>query len=294
MLEELSQPQRDRLAFIDMRLRLLGYLRRQHLIDHFEIQEAAASRDIALYKKLCPQNIEYDSASRVYRVSHQYSGLFTPSAEQALTWASRGGAATQTKENIPWVDAMAPDQLSWPKLDVIGQVTRAIHQRCPLYIEYESLNGTSKRVIAPYSLVDNGLRWHVRGYDRQSSEFRDFVLTRLRTARPLESEQVESHESRDNDTQWTTFVELHLVPHPDQPRPEVTVLDHDMVDGVMKLKIRAATAGYTLRKWCVDCSTDHRLRGNEYRLWLANPDALRDVHNAVLAPGYKLGESEFV
>ncbi|PZP57297.1 MAG: WYL domain-containing protein, partial [Azospira oryzae] len=45
--------------------------------------------------------------------------------------------------------------------------------------------------------------------------------------------------------------------------------------------------GYFLRKWNVDCSPDHRLRGPEYRLWLKDPMVLYGVENAVLAPGYQ-------
>ena len=46
-------------------------------------------------------------------------------------------------------------------------------------------------------------------------------------------------------------------------------------------------AGYVLRKWSVDCSPDHHLRGHEFRLWLKDPLALYGVKNAVLAPGYR-------
>jgi hypothetical protein len=90
----------------------------------------------------------------------------------------------------------------------------------------------------------------------------------------------------DQDIQWTRIVELELVPHPDQPRPEITEMDYGMRDGVLRMKLRAATAGYILRKWSVDCSPDHSLRGYEFRLWLRDHLALYGVKNAVLAPGY--------
>lgn len=286
MLENLSQPQRDRLAFIDLRLRMLGELRRQHLIERFEIQEAAASRDIALYKTLAMNNLVYDSSSRSYKASESFESLFEPTAENALIWVTKGLGDGEPRNTMPGVAVEYPDQLTWPKLDVLASVTQAIYQRCPLHIEYESLSGSSQRVIVPFSLIDNGLRWHVRGFDRKSEEFRDFVITRIRKASPLPAEAIEPHEASDQDIQWTRIVELTLIPHPDQPRPEVTSMDYDMVNGVLSLKLRAATAGYTLRKWSVDCSPDHSLRGPEYRLWLSNPLALYGVKNAVLAPGY--------
>ena len=102
----------------------------------------------------------------------------------------------------------------------------------------------------------------------------------------LKGQPVAPHEVSDQDIQWTRIVELELVPHPDQPRPEITEMDYGMRDGVLRMKLRAATAGYILRKWSVDCSPDHSLRGHEYRLWLRDHLAIYGVRNAVLAPGY--------
>ena len=59
--ENLTQPQRDRLAFIELRVRFLGEVRRQDLFTRFSIQAAAATRDLATYKELMPGNIDYDS-----------------------------------------------------------------------------------------------------------------------------------------------------------------------------------------------------------------------------------------
>ena len=47
-LEDLTQTQRDRLAFIEMMVRFLGEIRRQDLVSRFGIQSAAATRDLAL------------------------------------------------------------------------------------------------------------------------------------------------------------------------------------------------------------------------------------------------------
>jgi len=50
--------------------------------------------------------------------------------------------------------------------------------------------------------------------------------------------------------------------------------------------VRAAVAGYVLRRWNVDCTEDHNLKGDEYHLWLRNRQALYGVQNLMLAPGY--------
>jgi len=43
----MTQTQRDRLAFIELRLRFVGKIRRQDLVTRFGIQTVAATRDIA-------------------------------------------------------------------------------------------------------------------------------------------------------------------------------------------------------------------------------------------------------
>ncbi|GHU36391.1 hypothetical protein AGMMS50256_32920 [Betaproteobacteria bacterium] len=60
----------------------------------------------------------------------------------------------------------------------------------------------------------------------------------------------------------------------------------------LRIKLCAATVGYILRKWSVDCSPDHSLRGHEFRLWLKDHLALYAVKNAVLAPSYSTTPKE--
>lgn len=140
----------------------------------------------------------------------------------------------------------------------------------------------------PLALVDIGIRWHVRAFDRLRQQFRDFVFTRMEAPTVLEDSPVLREETAENDVQWSRIIELELVPHPEHPRPEVVSMDYDIpLDGVLRVKVRAANAGYMLRRWSVDCSPDHSLRGLEYALWLRDPLALYGSSSAQLAPGYK-------
>ena len=287
-LAELTQPQRDRLAFLELRVRFLGEIRRQDLVTRFAIQTAAASRDLTLYKALAPGNIDYDPKGKSYILGLEFTPIFNFPPERVLSWLTRGFGDGEPLVLKSWIASETPSRLTHPDLGVLAGVTRAIHQQCPLAIEYHSISsGRTEREIVPFALVDNGLRWHVRAFDRHSQEFRDFVITRIRHPRDLKDEKPSAHEVSDQDIQWTRIVELELVPHPDQPRPEITEMDYGMQDGRLLMKLRAATAGYILRKWSVDCSPDHSLRGHEFRLWLKDPLALYGVKNALLAPGYR-------
>lgn len=286
-LSDLTQSQRDRLAFVELRVRFVGEIRRQDLVSRFGIQSAAASRDLALYKDIAPGNIDYDSKGKTYILGSDFRAVFDFLPERVLSWLTQGFGDGEPMRLKAWVASERPSRLTHPDLDVLANVTRAIHQECPLAIEYHSISsGHAERQIVPFALIDNGLRWHVRAFDRKSQEFRDFVITRIKHPQVLKGEKPAPHELSDQDIQWTRIVELDLVPHPDQPRPEITEMDYDMQDGVLHLKLRAATAGYILRKWSVDCSPDHSLRGHEYRLWLRDYLAIYGVKNAMLAPGY--------
>ena len=287
-LDDLTQPQRDRLAFVELRVRFIGDIRRQDLVSRFGIQSAAATRDLAIYKDLAPGNIDYDTKAKCYVLGEDFKPLFDFPPERVLSWLTQGFGDGEPSQLKAWVASEIPSRLTHPDLDVLACVTRAIHQECPIRVEYHSISsGQTERQIVPFALIDNGLRWHVRAFDRKSQEFRDFVITRIKGPVLLRDEEVQAHERGDQDIQWTRIVELELIPHPDQPRSEVTEMDYGMRDGVLRMKLRAATAGYILRKWSVDSSPDHSLRGPEYRLWLKNPLALYGVRNAVLAPGYR-------
>ena len=65
----------------------------------------------------------------------------------------------------------------------------------------------------PHSIIDNGLRWHVRAYDRKSKSFRDFVLTRIGKV-TIKDTVPEAHEDKLEDHQWMRMMPLQLIPHP--------------------------------------------------------------------------------
>ena len=286
-VESLSHAQRERLAYIDFRLYFFGEIGRPDLIERFGVAPAGATRDLALYREIAPQNITIDGSNKIYRIGQAFSPLFDHASQRVLSALALGFGDGVNGATQPLLPCESPTALSNPRMDLLAPVCLAIHAKRPVAIRYHSMSsGESERVIVPFALVDTGLRLHIRAFDRKSGEFRDFVVTRIE-APTLLDEEPQANERPDNDIQWTRIVELELVPHPDQPRPEITEMDYSMQGGVLRMKLRAATAGYILRKWSVDCSPDHSLRGHEYRLWLKDHLAIYGVRNAVLAPGYR-------
>ncbi len=286
-LSDISQAQQERLSHIDFRLRFLGTIGRNDLVNRFGIKAAAATRDITLYKELASQNLEYDTKAKIYTWAERFAPLFDCSPHQALTALAHGFGDDFVATHKAHIACETPAQLNKPNLDTLSVLTRAIHQKKPVEITYRSLSsGHTTREIAPFVLVDNGLRWHVRAYDRKRSRFTDFVINRVSDPKLPPDGEVKEHETKDNDIQWNRIVELEIVPHPRVSFPETIEHEYDMNDGTLHVNVRAAVAGYVLRRWNVDCSKDHSLDGPEYHLWLKNRQALYGVENLVIAPGY--------
>ena len=287
-LSEMTQSQRDRLAFVELRLRFVGEIRRQDLVARFGIQAAAATRDLGQYKELGPRNLDYDTKGKVYVRGEWFRPVFDFPTERVLTWLSQGfgdGEPLRLRSLVACEGSALSTDLD---LEMLSVLTRAIHKKSAVEISYRALSsGLTTREIVPFALADNGQRWHVRGFDRRSGDFRDFVLTRIADARLL-SGAVKEHETADQDIQWNRITELELVPHPaNVQHPDTIEAEYGMTDGVLKIRARAAMAGYLLRRWNVDCTEDHSLKGGEYHLWLRNRQALYGVTNLVLAPGYE-------
>lgn len=283
----LGQAQRERLAYIDFRLYFLGEVSRADIASRFGVAPAGATRDLALYREAAPKNIVFDGSSKTYRIGSAFLPLFDHPLNRTLTALSQGFGDGLGGARGGMLPCEFPEPINCPATDTLAIVTRAIRAGATLSVSYVSLgSGESEREIVPFALADNGLRWHARAFDRKSGSYRDFVLTRIRRAATVPGNAPLPSEGSANDIQWNRMVELELVPHPDGPRPEIAALDYPMEDGVLRLRVRAALAGYVLRRWSVDCSPDHSLNGPEYRLWLRDPLALYRVESATLAPGY--------
>ena len=288
-LASLSKTQRERLSHIDFRLYFLGELRRFDVSNRFGTGPAAATRDIALYREIAPENSALDKTDKVYRPTPSFIPLFDHSSQRVLTALSQGFGEGVDEQSQALVRSEIPVALNLQKMSVLAPITRAIHRGKAVRLGYTSVeSGRTERELVPLALVDIGIRWHLRAFDRRHSEFRDFVFTRMDEPTVLEDSPVKREETAEFDVQWSRLIELEFVPHPKHPRPEIVRMDYGIpADAVLQVRVRAANAGYMLRRWTIDCSPDHSLRGVEYALWLRDPLALYGASNAQLAPGYK-------
>ena len=285
-VDEVPRTQRERLAFIDFRLYFLGELRRLDVVDRFETGPAGATRDIAQYKEIAPGNLEFENAAKLYRPTKAFTPLFEHSPRRVLAALSQGFGQGLDHQLHSLVRSEFPAALNLPNASLIAPITRAIHLRKAVKLHYTSVNsGRSLKELVPLALVDIGLRWQVRAFDRKHGQFRDYVLTRMSNPEVLDQSPVLKAETVESDILWNRIIELELVPHPSHPEPKIVEMDYAMKDGVLRVSVRAAHAGYMLRSWSVDCSPDHHLGDVDCALWLKDSLSLYGSE-AELAPGY--------
>ena len=285
MAADLSQSQRERIAYLELKAYFAGELRRADIEERFGVKPAAATRDLTAYRQLAPANLSYDVLARCYRPAKTFKSVFEFSPDRVLAWLLHGfgdGLDLKLRKAAP---CEGPGNLVRPDLDILATVTRAMCAKSALDVTYLSLSsGAASRELVPVALADNGLRWHVRAFDRSRSRFDDFVLSRITNATEVDG-SVDEHELLGADEQWTRIVDLEVVPHPGVKQPKAIEADYGMNNGVLKIKTRAALAGYVLRRWSIDASPDHRLDPASHHLWLRNSPILYGVESATLAPG---------
>lgn len=290
-----SQSQLERMAFIDFRVYFLGEVRRSDITERFKVKEAAASRDLANYKQ-AGGRITLDGSTKAYRPDPDFSPLFPHPVGRVFSALCQGFGEGSNQGFRSLVPCEIPHQLNTPALETIAIISRAIHQRRIVHIEYSSFtSGRTEREIIPYALANTGTRWHVRAYDRRRNRFTDFVLTRVKNPQEVEGSSIAEHELPANDIQWNRIVELEIVPHPGSRHQEIIATDYGMKNKHLYVNVRACLAGYVLRQWAVDCSPDHSCgpdavsdgSNDAVRLWLKNSLSLYGVETAKLAPGYR-------
>jgi hypothetical protein len=73
LMAEHSQNQRERLNYLEFRLYFTGQISRADLMQRFGISEAAATRDLAIYRDEAAENLEFDTGTKIYRISKSFA-----------------------------------------------------------------------------------------------------------------------------------------------------------------------------------------------------------------------------
>jgi hypothetical protein len=279
MLSELKWATRQRLQYIEIMAFYCGLVTRTDVARAFAISDPAATKDLNLYGKLAPDNLIYKQALFGYIPGPEFKECVADLSPQAvlpmiahnLTTMS-GPYGAEPIYAIPAKSLPIPARL--PDKAITAQVLRAVAQKKKLLISYRSLSGRDSeapRVIEPHSLAHNGLRWHIRAYNEESFDFRDFVLSRIEAAQMVDTP---SESSGEFDEEWVETLTLELAPHPRLPEKQQRnlLMDYGADGDVIMIEVRRALLGYLLQQLSVDTTAEHSLNPHAYQLIVANRD----------------------
>ncbi|TCS39998.1 WYL domain-containing protein [Reinekea marinisedimentorum] len=267
-LQDQSQPQQERLFYLEFRLYFLGHANRSDLQKRFGLKESSASRDIALYKKLVPDNVVYDYGIKSYIPQDSFKPLFSYTATQVLTALSHGFGDDYSGPKFPEIVTEAPCQTPLPYIPTLAAITRAIHKQQSVTVTYVSeIEGERTVTLVPHALINTGTRWAVRAYDRTNSVFSNFVINRIKAVQGVSTLPIHT-ELKEADSGWNQIVELSLVPHPALPYKEAIEQEFGMHNGILKMTSRVALKDYLLSQWDVDLSATPSEQAGDYLLWL--------------------------
>lgn len=281
MLGDVKWATRQRLQFIEILAWYTGVVTRSAVARAFGNSDAAATKDLKLYNNLAPGNLVYNHNVFGFVPHESFQPLFADLSPAVVLpilatnlAVTNGPYGAEPIYGITTAALPLPSRL--PSRDTLAQITRAIHRRSKLRIQYRSLSdqeSVKDRIVEPHTLVDTGLRWHMRAYQEASYDFRDFVLSRINEAECLDA-PAESNMQYDDD--WVEYVNLRLAPHAglDAAQRASLLLDYGASDALIDINVRRALLGYLLQRLNIDTTPDHSLNPHAYQLMLLNRDEI--------------------
>ncbi|MCL6417681.1 WYL domain-containing protein [Aestuariirhabdus sp. Z084] len=257
-----------------------GRLTTNHLTRAFGIGRQQASKDISVYRQeIAPDNLVYDQQLKGYKPSEQFTPRLTSgTADEYLHLLNRNRDLNSTFETLN-INTANMEVLSVPSRTIEPQILRTIisaaRQQQRLEVDYVSVSDPNRegRIIAPHTLVYNGMRWHVRAWCEKHGDYRDFVLSRFRGSPDILSD---AEQGIDSDDDWNQTIHIKIRPDsrlsPEQRN--VVAQDYGMHRGQLSLKTRGALVQYVLKQMQIDPnSLDDDPRAQQ--IIISNIDELR-------------------
>lgn len=262
-IADLKWDLRQRLTLLESTLLLTGWVRTLTLVETFSISRAQASKDFAVYMRLRPANLKYNTSLKYYEATDTFCPLLVTGSATDVLHALQLINPQQTPvitlaAALPAIAVVQPldRQLDWSVLRVLSQ---AICQKRKIKATYQSMNRSEPTALtlSPHHLVFSRFRWHVRAFSDTHQTYRDFVLARFRGGAPQLLDAATMSDKQD--TAWHQMIEVIIEPHPDLPEPQRRILadDYGMRDGTHCEPVREALLPYFLRIMQIEPDRQH-------------------------------------
>ncbi|MBO1927499.1 WYL domain-containing protein [Thiomicrorhabdus sp. 6S2-11] len=245
----------DRYDYILLKALWEGGVKRQELMDRFEIGPAQATKDFSKVKSLFPEAMRY-----------------SPADKQNIDVNCRKYLGSKTFDDYLKITGKYDfiQQLNNVHSDLPVELYRKIHtaitNKFGIQFQYHSINNPEKnsvRTVYPHNLINSGYRWHIRGWEQESGEFKDFNVMRMYGDIQLEKNK-QPNASINNDVKWNTYKTVFLIPNPklNPDQKDIISMDYGMKNGVLTVNCREALFLYTMHTFLI---TDFSESPNEHQ-----------------------------
>ncbi len=252
-----SSNQLNRMQFIEFILYWEGSIQNKDLVRQFGISRQKAWQDLLLYRKNHPEQFIDANKKSVYIAKQEfYPQKFVPEIDLYLEWIQSPYCFHQ--DNFSKKDSTSNPLRPSRNVAVslIRKLVKAIKDKQRVEVDYVSLSNPDRegRIISPFTFVNTGVRWHIRGWCEKHKEYRDFVLSRFRGDVDFLGN---SNKTGMDDIAWNTEITLILSPDRrlSKAQQEVIANDYQMKNSRLELKTKAALAHYLLQQIQVNLKT---------------------------------------
>ncbi|MBD1570008.1 WYL domain-containing protein [Aliivibrio sp. S10_S31] len=268
-LKEKDKNNADRLVFIDFMLRFTGSIKRADITELFNLSDAAASKMLAAYNELRPNNMAYNHSLRVNTIEQNYKPLIKWRADIAMGMLANGFNKNKISDTdtaiLPYerINTL-PHQMN---INHVERITRAINCGYAIQCKYYSKNSNnhSNRTIVPLNILHDGEHWIFRAYDRSEKDtsrnkFKFFNFARMLEVNEdvcIEERNRKPYEDLAYDPDWNIDIPLSLIIHEDRKEKrerDAIRIDFGIEDGSDELLIlkKPAYLWILKNKWHID------------------------------------------
>lgn len=284
LVERVSLQQAERLAFIDFKIKYLGEVSRNDIIDEFKVGQATASNDLKIYRGFRPENTQRDNASKKTVVLlDSYIPLVKIDVHIALNFILHGFCRNELMFKAPSIPAESINLLMVKDLisdEDVAAVTRAIHSKTALRCFYlsSSSDNHDERLLFPTAVFVDRQYWYFRAYDRNSESvnagFKNFKMARIRSAKNLSDIKPAQNEELAKDEGWHTLIPMQIAVHSTCKNGASLEREFGLTDGKKTIVCKAAFAYFVRQNWRIDVGNG---RQSYFNFSLENSESLRQI-----------------
>lgn len=237
--------------FIDALLTWEGQFNVSDLVELATVSRQTAQNFTHLYKKKYPTHYTYNPSQKTNIVNgtfvaHHWNGSFRD--YQRLL-------GNKLSSNLMDLDTICSlhNPLHHKTLRILNHACR---KQLVLEVDYGSLsdaNNHDGRLIAPHSIVMDGLRAHVRAFCFKNNEYRDFIVGRFRSFPQVERAVTEEVGAL-YDKKWNKKIELVLCADPslNQAQKQNIEMEYQMEQGQRIVNTPIALLPYVMKRLRLD------------------------------------------